>query len=187
MILDFAAATCCKFLLGAAPAEQKMRVHAGKVLRASMGPLCASLRVGRNGELEPVHSAVHADAEVAVPFARALGDRGVPLRSGGDGDFLAALADYFSSADIGPDAQVERFFGADAGAAAANCIENARELAADSRARIVESVRSWLIREVRLVPDPVQHVRHAARLADFVARVERLRKRVSMAAEEGAD
>ena len=174
MLSAFLAKACCEALLLADLDTDCLRPHAGCTVRlnaAGVGGVC--LRIGPDGRLEPVHTAVAADASIEVPTP--LAASGKPVYASGDSRLLAALRQAFESASLTPDAIVTRMFGSRAGAVAAGACDQAGRLGRDGGRRLASSFRSWLIDEAQLVPSPAEIERHRQQVEEFARRVESLR------------
>ena len=77
-----------------------LRPFAGRVLALRAGPARVLLRVDEEGEFSPVHSAVHADAEMeaAAELLSAVGGGRPRARVAGDAEFLRAAGEALRAA-----------------------------------------------------------------------------------------
>ena len=78
-----------------------LRPFAGRVVALRAGPVRVSLRVSESGEFAPVHSAVHADAEMEAAdefFPNLAAGKKAQTRVAGDPEFLRAVGEALRGA-----------------------------------------------------------------------------------------
>ena len=167
---------CCSVLQFADIDSSPLQAYAGRIVRLRAAGSSICLRIGADGSFEPLHAAVEADATIEMPL---LAGSQKPTYASGDPELLAACKNVFEAADLAPDAICERLFGIRAGSLAANACDQAQRLGRDGRQRLASSLRSWLIDEAKLVPDPSEMEQHRRKVEEFALRVEKLRQTIA--------
>ena len=175
MLSAFLAKACCNALQLADLDTSPLREHNGRVVRLRAAGSSICLRIGADGGFTPLHAAVDADATIEMPTPLLTGES-KPIYASGDSELLAACQQVFEQARPDPEAMAERMFGSQGSALAASIFVEGGRLGQDSRQRLTSSLRSWLIDEAALVPDPQEVRQHQVQVEEFARRVEKLRR-----------
>ena len=78
--------------------QNALRAFAGRVVALRAGPVRVALRVGEDGKFSPVHSAVHADAEMEMASEFFRGGEKPKAKVSGDAEFLRVVGETLRGA-----------------------------------------------------------------------------------------